>query len=337
MKKKIMISMMIIVLLFGGAGLYILEQNSFDMVEQAVEIQTSEGKLTGTFVLPKNYTNKLGLVLFIHGDGPIDATHDDGYKPLWERLASLGYASLSLNKRGMNGSEGNWLHQSIDDRVEEARQAIAWAKEQPMIDEKQIGVWGASQAGWVIPKLAKKEPLSFSLLLSPAINWVSQGQYHTRKKMMIDGYSEAEIQDKEAYDLQALTLLEKQASYEEYVKTARENNLMSKERWTFVSKNFLSDATDDLRNFNSPVLLILGEEDIHVDVKDTERVYRDIVKPELLSVSVFPDADHSMLSKQTANSNIQAVLISLFAPRQITIPGYMDAIEQFLKKLPKHT
>ncbi|MFF2528144.1 alpha/beta hydrolase family protein [Brevibacillus sp. NPDC058079] len=337
MKKKIMISMMIIVLLFGGAGLYILEQNSFDMIEQAVEIQTSEGKLTGTFVLPKNYTNKLGLVLFIHGDGPIDATHDDGYKPLWERLASLGYASLSLNKRGMNGSEGNWLHQSIDDRVEEAREAIAWAKEQPMIDEKQIGVWGASQAGWVIPKLAKKEPLAFSLLLSPAINWVSQGQYHTRKKMVIDGYSEAEIQDKEAYDLKVLTLLEKQVSYEEYVKTARENNLMSKERWTFVSKNFLSDATDDLRNFNSPVLLILGEEDIHVDVKDTERVYRDIVKPELLTVSVFPDADHSMLSKQTANSNIRAVLISLFAPRQITIPGYMDAIDQFLKKLPKHT
>lgn len=236
MKKKIMISMMIIVLLFGGAGLYILEQNSFDMVEQAVEIQTSEGNLTGTFVLPKNYTNKLGLVLFIHGDGPIDATHDDGYKPLWERLASLGYASLSLNKRGMNGSEGNWLHQSIDDLVEEARQAIAWAKEQPMIDEKQIGVWGASQAGWVIPKLAKKEPLAFSLLLSPAINWVSQGQYHTRKNMVIDGYSEAEIQDKEAYDQQVLTLLQRQASYEEYVKIARENNLMAKDRWTFVGK-----------------------------------------------------------------------------------------------------
>ncbi|MGG4442785.1 alpha/beta hydrolase family protein [Brevibacillus fortis] len=335
MKKKIMISMMIIVLLLGGAGLYILEQNSFEMVEQAIEIQTSEGKLTGTFVLPKNYTNKLGLVLFIHGDGPIDATHDDGYKPLWERLASLGYASLSLNKREMNGSEGNWLHQSIDDRVDEARQAIAWAKEQPMIDEKQIGVWGASQAGWVIPKLAKKEPLAFSLLLSPAINWVSQGQYHTRKKMVKEGYSEAEMQDKEAYNRQVLTLLEKQASYEEYVKIARENSLMSTDRWTFVSKNFLSDATDDLRNFNSPVLLILGEEDIHVDVKDTERVYRDIVKPELLTVAVFPDADHSMLSKQTANSNMRAVLISLFAPRQITIPGYMDEIEQFLKKLPE--
>ncbi|MDR0268658.1 CocE/NonD family hydrolase [Paenibacillus sp.] len=335
MKKKIMISILIIVLLFSGAGLYILKQNSFDMTEQAVEIQTPQGKLTGTLVLPKNYTGKLGLVLFIHGDGSIDASHDDGYKPLWERLASIGYASLSLNKRGINGSEGNWLDQSIDDRVEEARQAIAWAKEQPMIDEKQIGAWGASQAGWVIPKLAKKEPLAFSLLLSPAINWLSQGEYNTRKEMEKDGASEAEIQEKLAYDRQVRKLLEKHASYEEYKNIARENSLMSKDRWNFVSKNFLSDATDDLHNFNSPVLLLLGGEDINVDMKDTERGYRNIVKPELLTVAVFPEADHSMLSKQTANSNLRALFISLFAPRQITIPGYMDEIEQFLQKLPK--
>jgi len=337
MKKKLAISLILIVLIFGGAGLYILNQHNFDMDEQAVEIQTPQGKLTGSFVLPKKYTNKLGLVLFIHGDGPIDATHEDGYKPLWERLASLGYASLSLNKRGINGSEGNWEHQSIDDRVEEDRQAIAWAKEQPMIDEKQIGVWGASQAGWVIPKLAKQEPLAFSLLLSPAINWISQGEYNTRSEMLAAGKSEAEIQDKLAYNRQVRQLLEKHASYEEYVKIARENSLMSRDRWIFAGKNVMSDATDDLHNFNSPVLLILGEEDINVDVKDTERVYRDIVKPELLTVAVFSDADHSMLSKQTVNSNLRATLISLFAPRQITIPGYMDAIEQFLRKLPKQT
>ncbi|KEQ27591.1 alpha/beta hydrolase family protein [Paenibacillus tyrfis] len=336
MKKKIIISMMIIMLLVGGTGLFIFEQNRFNIVEQAIEIPTPEGKLTGTFVLPKNYKDKLGLVLFIHGDGPIDASHDDGYKPLWERLASLGYASLSLNKRGIGGSEGNWLDQSIDDRVEEARQAMAWAKKQPMIDEKQIGVWGASQAGWVIPKLAKKEPIAFSLLVSPAINWVSQGQYNVRKRMEKDGRTETEIQDKAAYDQQVLQLLEKHASYEEYLNIARKNSLMSKERWSFVGKNFLSDATDDLRHFHSPVLLLLGEEDIHVDVKETERVYRNTVKPELLTVAVFPDTEHSMLSKQTADSELRAIGISLFAPRQITIQGYMEQIEQFLKKLPKH-
>ncbi|WP_152393212.1 alpha/beta hydrolase family protein [Paenibacillus guangzhouensis] len=335
MRKKIRNVLLCVVLLLVCAGVYILKQNSFDMAEQAVEIQTPQGKLTGTLVLPTNYTNKLGLVLFIHGDGPIDASHDDGYKPLWERLASLGYASLSLNKRGLNGSEGNWLHQSIDDRVEEARQAIAWAKTQPMIDKEQIGVWGASQAGWVIPKLAKKEPLAFSLILSPAINWITQGQFNGRKQMEQDGFSEAEIRDKEQYDRQVLKLLEDRASYEKYAEIARERNLMSKDRWTFVTQNFMSDATDDLRHFNSPVLLMLGENDINVDVKETEQVYREIVKPNLLTVAVFPDADHSMLSKKTANSNLRAILISLFVPRQITIPGYMDEIERFLRSIAR--
>jgi len=336
MKKKIVFPVMIFVLLLGGTGIFILKQNTFDMVEQAIEFPAPEGKLTGTFVLPTNYTGKLGLVVFIHGDGPIDASHDDGYKPLWERLASLGYASVSLNKRGIQGSEGNWLDQSMDDRVEEARQTIAWARKQPMIDEKRIGVWGASQAGWVIPRLAGKEPLAFSIVVSPAINWLTQGQYHTRQQLRMDGCTEAEIQDEEAYNRQVLQLLDQQASYEQYLQIAHEDYMMSKDRWTFVSKNFLSDATDDLRHFKSPVLLLLGAEDRHVDVKETEKVYRNTIKPGLLTVSVLPDAEHSMLDKKTADSQLRAVLVSLFAPRQITVKGYMDQIEHFVKKLSEY-
>ncbi|UNK16020.1 alpha/beta hydrolase [Paenibacillus sp. N3/727] len=332
MKKKITISIMIIVLLFGGAGLYILKQHSFDMAQQAVEIQTPQGKLTGTFILPKNHTGKVGLVLFIHGDGPADSTLDGGYRHIWERLASAGYASLSLNKQGINGSEGNWLDQSIDDRVEEARQAIAWAKAQPMIDATKIGTWGASQAGWVIPKLAGKEPLAFNILVGPAINWLSQGEYNTRMQMQHDGFTEANIEKAVAKGREVRKLLRKNASYDEYLKLVGEKDAMSKERWDFVGKNFLSDATDDLRLFRSPVLLLLGDKDINVDSKETEQVYRRIVPPELLTVTVFPDTEHRMMSTKTADSEFRALMISIFAPRQITVPEYLDEMEKFLKK-----
>lgn len=176
MNKKIVISLIIVLGILLGAGLYIVRQNTFEMIEQSVEIPTPQGKLTGILTLPKNAAGGLGLVLFIHGDGPVDASHHDGYKPLWERLASLGYASLSLNKRGINGSAGSWLEQSIGDRVEEAGQALAWARAQTFVDSGRVGVWGASQAGWVIPKLAAQETLAFSILVSPAINWLQQGR-----------------------------------------------------------------------------------------------------------------------------------------------------------------
>lgn len=332
--KKIWIYLCVVVLLLvGGAGMYVVQQNRFAMVEQAVQIDSPAGQLTGTLVLPKESSapGKLGLVLFIHGDGPINASHDDGYKPLWERLASLGYASLSLDKRGIGGSAGHWLDQSIDDRVQEAREAIAWARKQPGIDPHRIGVWGASQAGWVIPKLAGKEPLAFSILVSPAINWLRQGAYHTRQQMLKDGRSEAEIAAKEAANNKVRQLLAGKSSYEDYLAAVKEDDPMTRERWTFVSKNYLSDAEPDLRQFNSPVLLLLGEQDIHVDWQETERVYRKRIKPELLTVAVFPEAEHSMLSRKTADSSLRALMISLFAPRKITVPGYMNQIEDFLK------
>lgn len=331
MKKKIGVSFLLALLLLLGATYYMVRQNTFDMVERSIEIPSPQGKLTGTLTLPKHPAGRLGLVLFIHGDGPVDASHNDGYKPLWERLASLGYASLSLNKRGINGSEGSWLDQSISDRVEEAAQAMAWARTQSFIDSERIGVWGASQAGWVIPELAASEPLAFSILVSPAVNWLRQGAYNTRQQMTSDGYTAEEITRRITYEQQVNELLQQGADYETYAKMTHPDAMMSAERWSFVSRNFLADATDDLQNFNTPVLLLLGEEDLNVDVQETEQVYRDRIRPaSLLTVKLFPDTEHSMLSVRTADSALRALWISLFAPRQITVDGYMDEIDLFL-------
>ncbi|PAF33816.1 alpha/beta hydrolase [Paenibacillus sp. 7516] len=334
MKKKWGMMLLIVLLLLGGTGSIILWQNSFDMVQRAVQIDTPQGKLTGVLTLPVKYSGKVGLVLFIHGDGPIDATHNDGYKPLWERLAGIGYASLSLDKRGIGGSEGSWLDQRMDDRVEEARQALAWARQQPEIDASRIGVWGASQAGWVIPKLAGKERLAFSILVSPAINWLTQGEYNTRSEMAKEGRPMNEIEQQVKENNRIKKLLIAGSSYEEYVSLAGQEDAMSRERWRFVSRNYTSDATNDIANFESPVLLMLGDQDINVDVQETERVYREHVSPsELLRVKLLPDTEHSMLSVSTTESPARALLISLFAPRNITVKGYMDEIEDFLRSI----
>ncbi|WNS46819.1 CocE/NonD family hydrolase [Paenibacillus sp. MMS20-IR301] len=337
MSKRGGIAVIIVLLILLGAGLYVLRQNTFDMTIQPVEISTPQGKLTGMLTLPENAAgSKPGLVLFIHGDGPVDASHNDGYKPLWERLASLGYASLSLNKRGINGSDGSWLEQSIEDRVEEARQALAWARAQPFIDSGRIGVWGASQAGWVIPQLAAEEPLAFSILVSPAINWQQQGAYNTRQQMMKDGYTAEEIAQRITYEQQVNELLQRGADYAQYTEMTDPGERMSAERWSFVRRNFLADAAGELHNFKTPVLLLLGEEDVNVDVEQTEQVYRGKIRPaSLLTVQRFPDTEHSMLPVRTADSPLRAFMISLFAPRRITVDGYMSAIESFLSKKSK--
>lgn len=169
----------------------VLWQNSYDMDEQRVSIRHSGHTLNGVLATPKDGRKRHGLVVYIHGDGPVGATHDDGYKPMWEANAKAGYASLSWDKPGVAGAPGNWLDQSMDDRANEAAAAITWARARPDIDGDRIGLWGASQAGWILPKVAAKTPVRFVIAVSSAINWLQQGRYNLLAKLRADGASTA--------------------------------------------------------------------------------------------------------------------------------------------------
>ncbi|MFC4305941.1 alpha/beta hydrolase family protein [Cohnella boryungensis] len=333
MRKKVKIAVIALIGALLALVLYVLDQHSYRMIERAVVIDTPQGRLAGTLALPENGSGKFGLVVFVHGDGPIDDSYNDGYKPLWEKFASVGYASLSLDKPGIGGSSGHWLEQSMEDRAQEIVHAIEWARSLPEIDERFIGLWGASQAGWVIPKIVEKEPtLAFSILVSPAVNWISQGQYNTRAEMLRDGRTEDEIEEREAYNARIVQLLERGSSYEEYLKLAAPDRLLSRDRWAFIARNFRSDASDELTRFTSPILLVLGGQDINVDVEETESVYREKLPPGLLSLSYFPDADHSMLRKRYASSEFSAYWAAIFSPRKLVVDGYAEELAQFVSR-----
>lgn len=337
MKKRFKIILLITTGILAASIVLFLYQNTFKIVEKKIEIETSDGVLTGTLALPTDYSGKLGLVVFVHGDGEINDTYDGGYKPLWEKFASVGYASLSLNKRGVNGSSGNWLDQSMDDRAQEVIQAINWAKSLSMIDSKRIGLWGASQGGWVVPKVAKEDKdIAFSILVSPAINWVAQGKYNTRKNLQKEGYSKKEIQEVEQYNNQVLDLLKSQSSYDDYLKIANKDSLISKERWSFIKKNYQSDATEDLKYFNTPVHLVLGGQDINVDVDNTDLIYRQNIQSNLLSVSLLPNADHSMLKKEMTASKLRTNLTAIFFPRNLFDDKYLNDLTQFVSQFKSY-
>lgn len=333
MKKTYKLTLGIAAGLAVALILIVLYQNSYKMTEEKIQIATPKGVLTGTLALPKNYSGKVGLVVFVHGDGPINDTYDDGYKPLWERFASKGYASLSLNKPGINRAPGDWLEQSMEDRAQEIRYAVDWAKTLPMIDKHKIGLWGASQAGWVIPKIVKEEhDIAFSILVSPAVNWITQGRFNTKKELEQEGASPQQIKKRLDYDHKVLQLLKNHASYEEYLSIASPNDIISKERWSFIGKNFRSDSTEELSYFKSPVLLVLAGKDINVDVKDTERVYRQKISPDLLSVIHLPEVDHSMMNEQIAHSKSLTFLTAVFAPRQLVNDDYLQILADYVSQ-----
>ncbi|GGT34072.1 hypothetical protein GCM10010271_42740 [Streptomyces kurssanovii] len=325
----------ILVVATGLAGV-VLWQNSYEMDERRVSIRHGGHILNGVLATPKDGREHHGLVVYIHGDGPIDATHDDGYKPLWEANAKAGYASLSWDKPGVAGAPGDWLEQSMDDRADEAAAAIAWARARPDIDGDRIGLWGASQAGWVLPKVAARTPVSFVIAVSPAINWLRQGRYNLLAELRAEGASaartRAEIADSDA----TRRLLERHATFEEYVRArGGDADGMTAGRWGFISKNHTADATRDLRALRRvPVLLTLAGHDLNVDTADTERVYRKVLDAGgALTVTHHPDASHSLLKRSVEQSDLKITLTALFAPRALFADGFLDGQRQFLDGL----
>ncbi|MET9684967.1 alpha/beta hydrolase family protein [Streptomyces coeruleorubidus] len=324
---------MVLVVAAGLVGV-VLWQNSYDMDEQRVSIRHGGHTLNGVLATPKDGREHHGLVVYIHGDGPIDATHDDGYKPMWEANAKAGYASLSWDKPGVAGAPGNWLDQSMDDRADEAAAAIAWARARPGIDGDRIGLWGASQAGWVLPKIAAKTPVRFVIAVSPAINWLQQGRYNLLAELRADGASAARTKAAIAKSDTTRRLLERHATYEEYVMAVRgDTDGPTADRWTFISKNYTADATQDLRALRGiPVLLTLAGHDINVDTADTERTYRKVLDAGgALTVKRYPHATHSLLKQSIEQSSVRTTLTALFSPRSLFANGFLDDQRQFLK------
>lgn len=282
--------------------------------------------------MPKNLNKVIGLVVFIHGDGPADASYNGDYEPLWEELANLGYASLSWSKPGIDGSAGNWLTQSMDERAAEALEVINWARTLPEINTEKIGLWGASQAGWVIPKINRQDKnIAFNILVAPAVNWIDQGLYNTLAQMKKEGKSLKEQEQAKEDFLWSISMLDKNATYEEYHNNKHADKGITKDRWNFILKNYKSDATEDIRYFYSPVKLFLGGKDINVDSNNTLLVYEKEVPKEILSVTWISSTDHFMLNPYLVDNKLLTTLTGLFAPRQLAHKEYYAGIKEFLQ------
>ncbi|WP_077305663.1 alpha/beta hydrolase [Terribacillus halophilus] len=331
MKKgyKLLIGITFFVLLLLRIMLF---ENDYMMQEREVTIQTENEDLNGFVALPKEKGE--GVVIFVHGDGPQNATQDGGYKPLMERFAKEGFASVSWAKPGVDGSHGNWLNQSMDDRAEEVENVLEWVKNQETINSEKIILWGSSQAGWVIPKVQQNhQDITASILIAPAINWIRQGEYYTAEKLKSEGKSSEEITSVLNNDRRKSELIRTGVSYQEYVQETEDRSL-SEERYTFVQKNIMADATNDIKKIKSPVHVVLAEEDQNVDSSETARTYREMLPESQVTVRTIPNVEHSMLNPSLDNSQILIYLSAIFAPKHTLVSNvYLDYCQKLIRQL----
>jgi uncharacterized protein len=122
-------------------------------------------------------------VAFVHGSGPTQRA----YLPdLDVPLLRNGVAVLAYDKRGIAQSSGTYPGESpdettIDVLARDAQAAVRFLAAQSEIDPRRIGLAGHSQAGWIIPLAASREPaIRFAVVFSgPAVTaWENDTYQH---------------------------------------------------------------------------------------------------------------------------------------------------------------
>lgn len=326
---------MVTVLLVAGIVLALLAVaeigNKYRFTQESVTIPGPSGDLAGVLTSPKK-GHARGLVVMVHGDGPMSATRDGLYNPWFEGAADAGYSTLSWSKPGVDGSEGDWLSQTMDDRAQEVSAAIDWAQRDGHAVTQRIVLWGASQAGWVVPKVIReRKDIDAVVAVGPAINWLRQGRFNLDAELDHEGASEQERQKAIGEADQTRELLKRGVSYGTYRAETTDAEPMTEGRWNFVRANVAADAEADLEASavrRIPIHLMIGSQDRNVDVEETEEVYRNIFGPELSVTRV--DGAHSLARPVMEDNDAVGWTTAVLWPRALLAPGVIDDYSNFL-------
>ena len=341
-RRRLAIGVGVVILVTAGYLVWVARQHSFDIDTSEITFTHKGHKIVGTLATPRE-PGPHGLVVFVHGDGSINADSDGYYLAIWESFARAGFAALSWDKPGVGRSGGDWESYSMSDRADLALAALDAVIGRPDIDSNRIGLWGASQAGWVLPKIANRHAgIRFIMAVSPAINWLDQGRFNELQELAKEGATETEVAAAVAYSDAVRSLLDRNATYDEYLALApaairvhgHHDQPMSAQRWRFAAINYRSDARADLATLpNMPVLLQIAGQDRNVDATETEAVYREFLG-QRLRVQRYPNAHHSMVRADIDEGSPWFWATALFAIRDLYANGFLADGEAFLDSLP---
>jgi len=303
----------------------------------------------GKLILPKKKVkNGYPVILFVHGSGPEDYSSSNLYRPLWERFTEAGFACFSWDKPGVGSSQGNWFQQSIEDRAEIVLEAYHFLEQHEKIDRNKIGLWGISQAGWVIPKVTETRIPAFAIVVSgPVTTAMDQEIYRLRSNLQANGFKPAAVDSAVTYTNQVKELVGGQRPFVDFdalQKEARKHGWSSfvitgdEGIYQYLKVILKGDQAPNIENLTCPVLAIWGENDLLVPSVASSEHYRNTMKKignKKATVVIVPQADHTLTFNISGKSEETIERRKTFEkePEKIFAPGYLDLMTEWLKKL----
>ena len=300
------------------------------------------GAITGVLLSPPGAGPHPAIVL-IHGTGRTDRYN---VLPIAHFLVSHGVALLGYDKRGVGGSAGDWRTASLDDLADDAVSAVEYLQGRKEIDPKRIGVFGASQGGWVAPLAASKSAgksngIAFVMsvsgpAMSPAEVELARLEYALRSR----GASEDDTRDalelvKRANDLARgreswasfNVFLEraKNAPWFRFVSVPLAADSWLLEHWRRMPLDY--DPAPVIARLHVPVLTMFGAVDETVLPEKNAARWRaalDAGGNKSFAIQIFPNANHMLLEAQTGSEEE-------FPALQRFVPAFQTTVLDWLR------
>lgn len=292
------------------------------------------------------------VVVFVHGDGPNDRTSGRTYPPIMERMLNAGYATFAWDKPGTGESTGKFDHgKVIEQRAQIVLDAIATLKERDDVDRSGIGLWGISQAGYVMPRvLSRSRDVAFMVAVScPGEPGAEQGCYLVTAQAVCAGLPREQAGQVKSL-LSAASRAQTYAEHVKYKSALAEYPALKaitelgfrvgvspEEDWhadDLRGEYYAFDPIDVIEQTAIPVLAFFGEKDTQADPVQGTQAYQAALEragnPNFL-VKLIPGTDHNIILSETGclkeRENRPAVGWTNYAPE------YLDTLEEWLTGL----
>jgi uncharacterized protein len=313
--------------------------------EEKIAFRNGDVTLAGTLLVPST-GGPHPAVVFLHGSGPQDR---NGYMSLIrltaDHFARNGIATLIYDKRGVGASTGNWANASFDDLARDALAGLRFLQGRGDIRPRQIGLWGSSQAGWVMAKATSlSKQIAFIISVSAAGSGYTvarQELYNVETEMRAGGFSQAEIDEVLATRRLLFEFVRtgKAGEYGAALQKARQNSRIKdwltpppedidrtkRDQW-FLALDIDFDPVPLWARYEGPVLQIFGELDASTPVRQVVPIIAKALasrKNTDFAIKVFPQAHHLILEAETGSDSELERL-------KRYVPGYFDLMTAWL-------
>jgi hypothetical protein len=282
--------------------------------EEQVSFDGPGATLSGTVYLPTSQGPHPALV-FVHGSGP--QIRLDNW-PMADRFARAGIVCLSFDKRGTGNSTGDWQQAGFDVLADDVVAAVDALRRRPDIRPDQIGLWGVSQAGWVIPNAANKSNhIAFCIPVSGgAVSPAEQELWRRTQYLRFFGC-----------DGRLLEAMRRGvAMHFQWEQLYKAGRFPIPPLFEMEPLDLYLDAPAAIRRVRQPVLAIFGESDVLTPPRESAAIWANQLQAggnRDYSVRLFPHATHGLLVSDRPFEVL---------PESRLAPGYLKTIVDWIAK-----